>query len=1053
MANELTRRARRVARRAINRVQSGQDPVHASLKVLASSTLFDLDWYNLQLERGASPLDRRQAIRHYLSTGRSGGLTPHPLVDPTFLAEQLSLEDDRDPLTVYLQRRRWRYRTHPLFRVGPYVAKFPAARDHRDGPIGHYVEVGAPAGAHANEWLPVDDDGRQPDLCAWLRERLVEWRERESPMAPDLVRQAPGPEADAARARLAGVRPAPSTSGPLVSVAIIGGYVPERLADTLRSVAAQTEVSWEAFVLVEDASLAALALEEVPGQRVTVLEVGQNVGLGVREAVERATGEYAAVITAGETWSADRLRLAVAAARSGGADLVADVLKVERGDSIRYGAARLAGGRVVSRQTIDISRVVARRDLVASAAIDWSQDIWAWLLVTALTDHSRVEYLPVVGTTRDQSVRMRALRPLRRWQRLRYAPLDTAPDRALRDRLIDWSEIEERTPEADVVSVLIPTYRDWRMTTDAVAALAQTETDLEIDCIVHDDGGDAMSAVILDSLPLRFPGVRVMHDNINRGFAMANNLAFAHARGAVVVLLNNDTEVEPGWLTPLVSALEDPQVLGVQSLLLFPTGTIQSAGVAFPSCVGIPHEFLGGFPREDAEGIEQLRFHALTGAALAVRHADLTAVRGLDPIYRNGMEDIDLCLRLADVREGHFVVRPDSVVIHHESRSEGRFKKSRQNRAVLLEQWRDRLPADDVKLWGTRGFTVVDHEVVHHRDEIGSVGAPSPVLVRTDRLPGRAQVSEAPPRLRWSIKNPAPAGKAGEHWGDTHFARAVAGALRELGQQVVIDARPEFYRSSGRHDDVNLVLQGLAPYQPFAESVNLVWVISHPERFHAAQAHYFDRVLAASVSWAEQTSREWGRRVEPLLQATDPESFHPDRAVPDTGHPVLFVGSSRNVSRPIVADAVEQGLPLSIYGGQWKEFVHKRYIKGEYLPNADLGAAYRSAGVVLNDHWEDMRVEGFVSNRLFDAAASGARVITDDVAGLGDTFGNLVQVYRTPEDLVRLSSMVNPDEVFGDDAYRREVAARIAREHSFHARAERLVEVAIEERKRRGFSL
>ena len=33
--------------------------------------------------------------------------------------------------------------------------------------------------------------------------------------------------------------------------------------------------------------------------------------------------------------------------------------------------------------------------------------------------------------------------------------------------------------------------------------------------------------------------------------------------------------------------------------------------------------------------------------------------------------------------------------------------------------------------------------------------------------------------------------------------------------------------------------------------------------------------------------------------------------------------------------------------------------------------------MVLNDHWEDMRAEGFLSNRLFDAVASGARVVTD----------------------------------------------------------------------------
>jgi len=145
-------------------------------------------------------------------------------------------------------------------------------------------------------------------------------------------------------------------------------------------------------------------------------------------------------------------------------------------------------------------------------------------------------------------------------------------------------------------------------------------------------------------------------------------------------------------------------------------------------------------------------------------------------------------------------------------------------------------------------------------------------------------------------------------------------------------------------------------------------------------------------------------------------------------------------------------LALSVYGARWDRFIPRRHIKGRYLDNAELGVAYRNAGIVLNDHWDDMREQGFVSNRLFDAVASGARVVSDEVAGLEELFGRSVQVYRTAEDLVRLANMYEPDEVFGDDAERRAVAERVHREHSFHARAERLVEIAVEARKRRGFT-
>ena len=91
-----------------------------------------------------------------------------------------------------------------------------------------------------------------------------------------------------------------------------------------------------------------------------------------------------------------------------------------------------------------------------------------------------------------------------------------------------------------------------------------------------------------------------------------------------------------------------------------------------------------------------------------------------------------------------------------------------------------------------------------------------------------------------------------------------------------------------------------------------------------------------------------------------------------------------------------------------------------------------------------MRTAGFLSNRLFDAVASGARVITDDVAGLGTMFGRSVQVARGEADLARYAAINDLDAVFGDDAERRAVAGRVHAEHSFAARAQTLLDAALE---------
>ena len=422
------------------------------------------------------------------------------------------------------------------------------------------------------------------------------------------------------------------------------------------------------------------------------------------------------------------------------------------------------------------------------------------------------------------------------------------------------------------------------------------------------------------------------------------------------------------------------------------------------------------------------------------------ALRGFDPVFSNGMEDIDLCHRLRQQRDGHFRVLDSQPVVHHESRAPGRHDKHLANRTVYLDRWqRVVAPRDDAALWATRGMRVVDHDIGPARhDDPPRLRIPRPVLVREARW----QVTDAP-RLRWAIKNPAPAGPGGERWGDTHFAASLAAALRDHGQEVVVDRRPEWDRPTGRHDDVVLVLRGLIRHDPSPEQVSLLWVISHPELVTPDEGHGYDRVLAAGQPWAERRARDWALRIEPLPQATDPERFHPDAGRPGTGDQVLFVGNSRRQLRPVVRDALAAGLPLAVYGDLWSGLVPDEVVRGRSIPNDQLAAAYRSAGVVLNDHHDAMRADGFVSNRLFDAVASGARVISDEVAGLAELFGPTVQTYETPVDLGRLATLADPDSVFGDDATRRAAADRVRAEHSFGARAARLIEVAHEARAER----
>lgn len=315
------------------------------------------------------------------------------------------------------------------------------------------------------------------------------------------------------------------------------------------------------------------------------------------------------------------------------------------------------------------------------------------------------------------------------------------------------------------------------------------------------------------------------------------------------------------------------------------------------------------------------------------------------------------------------------------------------------------------------------------------------------RLPPIPRVPGLPRRrrgLRWSVVTAAPAGEAGEQWGDTWFARDLVRALRSQGQQAKVVARGGAESQARDDDDVVLVLRGLRKVTPRPGPATwMLWVISHPELVDADEAAAYDLVFAASNHW----TRAGEMRAIPLLQATNPERFSPAAGPPDSGEPILFVGSTRGEYRPIVRDAIACGAELAIYGVGWDAYLPTDRIRGDFLPNAQLPAAYASAGIVLNDHWPDMAAEGFLSNRLFDAAATGTRIVSDPAAGLGEVFGDVVRTYASAEEL-RSILCGAPASEFADRSARVQLAVTIAREHSFDARARELIERA--EHARRG---
>ena len=247
--------------------------------------------------------------------------------------------------------------------------------------------------------------------------------------------------------------------------------------------------------------------------------------------------------------------------------------------------------------------------------------------------------------------------------------------------------------------------------------------------------------------------------------------------------------------------------------------------------------------------------------------------------------------------------------------------------------------------------------------------------------------------LKIAIKSANPS--SDKKWGDYFYASSLKRSFEKKGFNVVIHER-EYWDSE--YADINIVLRGLIKFKTPMNSINLMWNISHPDDVMLEEYENYDVVFIASNNYAKILSSKLKTCVKPLLQCTDLEIFYPSKDN-NYNHEILFVGNTRGVFRSIIQDLLKTNHDFVVYGTGWDEFIDKKYIKGDHIPNNILNKAYSSCRILLNDHWDDMKEKDFISNRLFDALACKTFVVSDKVDSIEEVFDNAVVTYDTPEEL------------------------------------------------------
>ncbi|MFV9504350.1 MAG: glycosyltransferase family 2 protein [Oscillochloridaceae bacterium umkhey_bin13] len=178
---------------------------------------------------------------------------------------------------------------------------------------------------------------------------------------------------------------------------------------------------------------------------------------------------------------------------------------------------------------------------------------------------------------------------------------------------------------------------------------------------------------VADLIAQRFPQMELVRNPRNLGFAGGMNVGIRYARSLpeppeLVVLLNQDTLVDPGWLAALVRPFADPQVVAAGGKIRYPDGTLQHAGVELAWPRALAHH-VGWHQPDTGQHDHERSCDFVTGAALALRLQALDPLEPLDEGYTPAyFEDLDLCWRLRRAG-GRIVYTPAATLVHHESLS------------------------------------------------------------------------------------------------------------------------------------------------------------------------------------------------------------------------------------------------------------------------------------------------------------------------------------------------------------------------------------------------
>lgn len=240
--------------------------------------------------------------------------------------------------------------------------------------------------------------------------------------------------------------------------------------------------------------------------------------------------------------------------------------------------------------------------------------------------------------------------------------------------------------ETEGSSIIITLFNKFELTIQCLKSLEHTIHDKSVEIILIDNASsDETPTQVREFMRNSWLHCRYIRNEENRNYAGGNNQGALLAKGKRLIFLNNDTIAQPGWLEAMLVHLRPhSSVTIVGAQLWYEDDTIQHAGVI--PWGGTPVHRFQNKPKSYPEAQKSGFLDLVTAACLGIRKEDFLELGGFDESYRNGFEDMDLCLR-ARCRNTSVYYEAQVKLYHLESQSPGRNDHNLENIKLFFTRW------------------------------------------------------------------------------------------------------------------------------------------------------------------------------------------------------------------------------------------------------------------------------------------------------------------------------------------------------------------------------